>query len=106
MQQDDSKVDGKATGKARLTQYRKNAGRWQFYAVAHPTLSGPYRRYRICWALDDTSRSATKRATHRRFHGVWPGRLPWFGYVPTAGFEPVSGPETYVGGMAPEGEEI
>jgi hypothetical protein len=34
VQQDDSKVDGKATGKARLTWYRKNAGRWQFYAVA------------------------------------------------------------------------
>jgi hypothetical protein len=30
----DSKVDSKATRKARLIQYRKNAGRWQFFAVA------------------------------------------------------------------------
>jgi hypothetical protein len=29
----DSTDDRKATRKARLTQYRKNAGRWQFYAV-------------------------------------------------------------------------
>ncbi len=34
MEQVDSKVDSKATRKARLTQYRKNAGRWQFFAVA------------------------------------------------------------------------
>jgi hypothetical protein len=34
MEQVDSKVDSKATRKARLTQYRKNAGTWQFYAVA------------------------------------------------------------------------
>ena len=34
MEQVDSKVDSKATRKTRLTQYRKNAGRWQFYAVA------------------------------------------------------------------------
>jgi hypothetical protein len=27
-------ADSKATRKARLTQYRKNAGRWQFHAVA------------------------------------------------------------------------
>ncbi len=30
----DSYVDSKGTRKARLTQYRKNAGRWQFHAVA------------------------------------------------------------------------
>ena len=34
MEHVDSKVDSKATRKARLTQYRKNAGRWQFLAVA------------------------------------------------------------------------
>ena len=34
MEQLDSNVDSKATRKARLTQYRKNAGRWQFHAVA------------------------------------------------------------------------
>lgn len=34
MEQVDNKVDSKATRKARLTQYRKNAGRWQFFAVA------------------------------------------------------------------------
>ncbi len=34
MEQVDSNADSKATRKARLTQYRKNAGRWQFYAVA------------------------------------------------------------------------
>jgi hypothetical protein len=34
VQQVDSNVDSKATRRARLTQYRKNAGRWQFYAVA------------------------------------------------------------------------
>jgi integrase len=34
VEQLDSNVDSKATRKARLTQYRKNAGRWQFHAVA------------------------------------------------------------------------
>ena len=34
VEQVDSKADSKATRKARLTQYRKNAGRWQFFAVA------------------------------------------------------------------------
>jgi hypothetical protein len=51
VQQVDSNVDCRATRRARLTQYRKNAGRWQFYAVAHLTLSDRYRWYRICWAL-------------------------------------------------------
>ncbi len=34
VEQIDSKADSKATRKVRLTQYRKNAGRWQFFAVA------------------------------------------------------------------------
>jgi hypothetical protein len=34
VEQVDSKSDSEATRKARLTQYRKNAGRWQFFAVA------------------------------------------------------------------------
>ena len=34
LEQIDSNADSKATRKVRLTQYRKNAGRWQFFAVA------------------------------------------------------------------------
>ena len=34
MDEFESTIDNNATRKARLTQYRKNAGRWQFYAVA------------------------------------------------------------------------
>lgn len=33
MEQADSKADSKANRKARLTQYRKNVGGWQFYAA-------------------------------------------------------------------------
>ncbi len=41
MQQVDSKVDSKATRKARLTQYRKHDGRWQFFAVARTQKDEP-----------------------------------------------------------------
>jgi len=34
LEQIDSTADSKATRKVRLTQYRKNTGRWQFFAVA------------------------------------------------------------------------
>jgi hypothetical protein len=33
LEQVDSKADSKATRKARLSQYRKHNGRWQFFAV-------------------------------------------------------------------------
>lgn len=34
LEQIHSNADSKGTRKVRLTQYRKNAGRWQFFAVA------------------------------------------------------------------------
>jgi hypothetical protein len=39
VEQVESKVDSKATRKARLSQYRKHDGRWQFFAVARRELA-------------------------------------------------------------------
>ena len=48
VEQTQSNSDSKATRKAHLSQYRKNTGRWQFFAVARNEDGKPIRRDTWC----------------------------------------------------------